>query len=489
MKDRAPNAPGRPALPMPPGTPRLVRIDAAASWDAGGHSPGRVSLLVDNGSPDGLEVLANATPEEVDAHPDARRATRLDLADHVLLPGLVNAHTHLDLTHIGPVEWDPARPFNEWIDVILNGRLTDPNAIAASVRAGAELAIAGGTVAVGDIAGVVAGQASLAAAEPLADSGLHGVSFVEFFAIGPRMEANLERAGGVMRSRDPDLARGRLRLGIQPHAPYSAQRDAYQRAIEWAAERSLPLSTHLAETPIEREFIARGTGLQKAFLERLGAWHPSLLDEYAKGLHPVEHLEPILRAAADAGRPFLVAHANDATDRAIEILSETRTRVVYCPRSSAYFGAERHFGPHRYRDMLDAGVPVCLGTDSVVNITDRTLGVGPSDEGGFCGRTSGRLSILDEMRLLFQRDGTDPHTLIRMGTTNALSALGESALAETAFRLGGASGSADATSSPLAILAVPVRSGLVGRDAVAAGLETDAPPISIVTRILPVSQQ
>ncbi|MCA9289208.1 MAG: amidohydrolase family protein [Phycisphaerales bacterium] len=488
MKDRAPNAPARPALPLPPGTPRLVRIDAAASWDSAGISPGRVSLLVDNESPDRLEVLANATPEEVDAHPGAKHATGLDLADHVLLPGLVNAHTHLDLTHIGPVDWDPARPFNEWIDIILNGRLTDPDAIAASVRGGAALAIAGGTVAVGDIAGVVAGQASLAAAEPLGDSGLHGVSFVEFFAIGPRMEANLERARGVVRSRDPDLRPGRLRLGIQPHAPYSAQRDAYRRAIEWAGERGLPLSTHMAETPIEHEFIARGTGLQKAFLERLGAWHPSLLDEYAKGLHPVEHLEPILRAAGDAGRPFLVAHVNDATDRAIEILAETRTRVAYCPRSSAYFGAERHFGPHRYRDMLDAGVPVCLGTDSVVNITDGTLGVGTADDQGVCGAVSGRLSVLDEMRLLYRRDGADPVTLVCMGTSEGLPAVGDVHLSEQHFQLGGGP-RGNSQGRPLAILGVPVRSGLRGRDAVVRALESDAPPISILTRILPVSQQ
>lgn len=105
--------------------------------------------------------------------------------------------------------------------------------------------------------------------------------------------------------------------------------------------------------------------------------------------------------------PFLVAHVNDADDAAIRTLAHTRASVVYCPRASAYFAADRRFGPHRYRDMLTAGVRVALGTDSVVNLD-----------------TPDRISILDEMRLLHRRDATDARTLLTMATVNGAAALG-----------------------------------------------------------------
>lgn len=103
---------------------------------------------------------------------------------------------------------------------------------------------------------------------------------------------------------------------------------------------------------------------------------------------------------------MLVAHVNDATDEAIGILAGSRATVVYCPHASEYFGAHRHFGPHRYRDMLAAGVRVALGTDSIVNL--------PDGDG---------LSVLEEMRLLYRRDGTRPELLLGMATVNGGAAV------------------------------------------------------------------
>ena len=108
-----------------------------------------------------------------------------------------------------------------------------------------------------------------------------------------------------------------------------------------------------------------------------------------------------------AGR-FTVAHVNDADDGAIETLARTGASVVYCPRASAYFGAPGHFGPHRYREMLDAEIPVALGTDSAVNLPEPLTSLG----------------VLEEMRLLHARDGTAAATLLRMGTVHGATALG-----------------------------------------------------------------
>jgi cytosine/adenosine deaminase-related metal-dependent hydrolase len=121
--------------------------------------------------------------------------------------------------------------------------------------------------------------------------------------------------------------------------------------------------------------------------------------------------------------PFLVAHVNDCDDAAIRTLARTGTSVAYCPRASAYFGAERHFGPHRYRDMLGAGINVALGTDSIVNLPESAVG-------------AAGMSILDEMRFLYRRDGTDPRVLLGMGTVNGARALGLPADA-FAFGVGG----------------------------------------------------
>jgi len=104
---------------------------------------------------------------------------------------------------------------------------------------------------------------------------------------------------------------------------------------------------------------------------------------------------------------------NDADDAAIGMLACTRTTVAYCPRASDYFGATRSFGPHRYREMISAGINVALGTDSLVNLpTAAALAA------------NGGMSILDEMRYLYRRDHTDPVTLLKMGTLNGAQALG-----------------------------------------------------------------
>ena len=87
--------------------------------------------------------------------------------------------------------------------------------------------------------------------------------------------------------------------------------------------------------------------------------------------------------------------------------------IAYCPRASAYFGADQHFGSHRYRDFIAAGLTVALGTDSVINLP--AASVIPDGSG---------LSILEEMRFLHARDGDDPLALLAMGTIHGARVLG-----------------------------------------------------------------
>src|SRR5690606_3253336 len=129
----------------------------------------------------------------------AATARRIDRRRSVIVPGLVNAHTHLDLTHLGPSPHDPADGFMAWVDRIRAGRLAGDAEIEASVALGARLSRRGGVVAVGDIAGAPAGRCSLAPLRALRASGLIGTSYLEYFGIGRGEAGAKERVEGVIR--------------------------------------------------------------------------------------------------------------------------------------------------------------------------------------------------------------------------------------------------------------------------------------------------
>jgi cytosine/adenosine deaminase-related metal-dependent hydrolase len=320
-----------------------------------------------------------------------------------LIPGLVNAHTHLDLTHIGPQPHDPGAGFGPWVDMIRARRHLREDLIAQSVKSGIDLSLRAGVVAVGDIAGAPGGMPNLTPLRTLAGSTMRGVSYLEFFGIGTTMEVARTRVDE--RVREAGTGATRMRFGVQPHAPNTVDVRLFEWVTEIAAARGLMVATHLAETPEERDFVGRAKGPQREFLERLGIWDDSILEFIGRGLHPVQHLKDVLAKAR-----LTAAHVNDADDAAIAVLARTQTSVAYCPRASAYFDAERHFGPHRYQEMLKAGINVAMGTDSIVNLPQ------DADVRG--------LSILDEMRFLSRRDGADPRALLRMGTLNGAAALG-----------------------------------------------------------------
>ena len=399
-----------PILPAQPLLPGVRRYEADAAFDARGLVAAPISLLVEVTQTGRAVALAAGLPEEVGRHPAASQASALALAGHVLLPGLVNAHTHLDLTHLGPMEHDPQDGFVAWVDRVRSGRRQDDSEIARSVRLGVELCLAGGTVAVGDIAGAPAGRPTIAPLRALREGPLAGVSFVEFFAAGALRDRSLARLERFLEQHEGELTPGsRVRAGLQPHAPNTVEPDAYERAVQVARRYGLALCTHLAETVEERRFIGDAEGPQRELLERIGAWEGRLLGVYGRGLHPIDHLAPILQRA-----PFIVAHVNDCPDdERLAILARAGVSVAYCPRASAYFGAPQRFGPHRYREMLAAGINVCLGTDSIVNLPPQAT---QASRGG--------MSVLDEMRFLLHRDGADARTVLAMGTTHGARALG-----------------------------------------------------------------
>lgn len=393
-------------------TPRRVRYDAAAIAcpRLGAVAPG--ALLVELDGADGPTLLAAGRPADLDARPDLPPPDETAACPgEVLIPPLVNAHTHLDLTHVGPRPHDPADGFAAWIDAIRAARLQDDDAIAASVDVGIRRSLAGAVVAVGDIAGCPGSRQTAAPFRQLARSGLMGVSYLEYFGIGLEGAASsAERLSGFLIEHAAEI-RGvpDVTFGFSPHATNTIDLDLYDWTLACARQRGTPICTHLAESIEERRFIADAEGPQRAFLERLGVWHPSILRHIGRGRHPVAHLAPFLDRASAEGVPVLCAHVNDCPDDALDVLARSGTSVAYCPRASAYFGTHADFGPHRYADMLAYGINVCLGTDSVVN----------------CGPIGAeRITPFDDMKVLFERDGADPLLLLEMATTNGARALG-----------------------------------------------------------------
>ncbi|MFG0306490.1 MAG: amidohydrolase family protein [Phycisphaerales bacterium JB040] len=386
-----------------------LRLDAACVADADrSFSPGTLVLgLTGNGEDARSRVLYAGPPESLPAHLHSVART-IRLPGSTLLPAFANAHTHLDLTGLGPRPYDPeTESFDRWLSMIVRDRPTEPERVYEAVELGLRLSLAGGVVAVGDIAG----QTSTPRIEPfraMRASPVRGVSFLEYFAIGAGetrgfrgIRESLEAHAEDLAIEDPSLAR----LGVQPHAPYSVSARAYED-LAGLLPAHTPRSTHAAETLAEREFIARGTGPQRDFLHTLGVWDDSILETLGQGDSPIRHLEPILRSS---GSPWLIAHANDTSDEDIRILAESGASVAFCPRSHRYFGHLRDLPAHRWPDMLGAGVAACLGTDSIVNLD-----------------TPDRITPLDDARLLSRegRDAATPETLLRMITQNPARALG-----------------------------------------------------------------
>jgi len=386
------------SISTPSGQRILIRAGAIMDGCAHAHIPGCL-LVRCSKRPGGIELIVEAVAAHIEPGSDMHI---VDMPGDLLMPALVNAHCHLDLTSVGP----QPRPsqFHDWLATVRSLRPQEPAQIRASVQQGIELSLAGGVVAVGDIAGSTRTGPSLVPWRTLRDSPLEGVSFLEFFSIGKGSQQRLDGLERVLEEAGCD----RSMLGLQPHAPYSVNLAGYARAIELARRYKLPLATHLAESIEERSFIVRGTGPQRVLLQTLGLWDYQELTHIGLGKHPIVHLSGALAQAR-----WLIAHANDCPDEALDPLAETGARVVYCPRAHDYFGLERTLGAHRYRDMLEWGICVCLGTDSIVNLPPESARA-----------PGGRISVFDEARVLYRRDRTDPTLLVRMMTTNGAEALG-----------------------------------------------------------------
>ena len=271
--------------------------------------------------------------------------------DAAIMPGLVNAHTHLELSWMrGQVPPAPSMP--QWVERLLALRQTAGHDPADPIVEAIREVRAAGTALVGDITN------TFAAYEPLADSDLSAAIFRELLGFSV---TDPEAAVAATRHEIEALTPiAWLRPSIVPHAPYSVS-PSLLRAIA-AASANERVSIHLGESAEELEFLRSGTGAWRHLLERLGVWTGAWI---APGTSPVDYIA----AHGLVNERLLAVHCVQLTDPELATLAAAGATVVTCPRSNRWTGA----GLPSVERFYASGVRVAVGTDSLSSVEDLNL--------------------------------------------------------------------------------------------------------------------
>ena len=308
----------------------------------------------------------------------------LDLGEQILMPGLINAHCHLDYTMLrGTIA--PARSFSDWIRAINaeKAKLTDQDYID-SINAG------------------------------FAEARRFGTTTIVNLTAFPKLIAAIEEPlrtwwfGELIDVRDPDEAekiadeaveflKSASRWGLAPHAPFTASRRLYARCEEIARRENIPLTTHLAESREEMEMFRDATGAAFEFLKSIG--------RPMKDCGEVTPFSLFVRTRM-IDRRWIIAHLNELDDSDFDLLAGApKFHIAHCPRSHAFFG-HAPFALDRLRSL---GFNICLGTDSLASNSD--------------------LSLFAEMRELVRKEPwLSPHEVVAMATLNGAQAIGQPGL-------------------------------------------------------------
>ncbi|MCL6504898.1 MAG: amidohydrolase family protein [Pirellulales bacterium] len=284
-----------------------------------------------------------------------RNEPAADLGDVALLPGLVNAHTHLEFSSLDSPLGEAGLSMAEWIRLVVNYRRAQASPVEAC-RRGLDESWRCGVRWLGEIA--TAGWQ----AEPFERSRLAGVVFAELLGPTERdIEPQLERARGHLQGQL--RSHGHWRAGIAPHAPYTVHPELFARSVELAEAHGVPLAFHLAESTEELEYLRDGTGPLRDLLEARGVWQPGAIPP---GTRPSDYLRQMARLPRS-----IIVHGNylDQQEHSWLAAHADRMALVYCPRTHARFG----HAPYPLAKLLAQGICVALGTDSRASNPDLNL--------------------------------------------------------------------------------------------------------------------
>ncbi|MFL5469687.1 MAG: amidohydrolase family protein [Gemmatimonadaceae bacterium] len=294
-----------------------------------------------------------------------------DLGDAILLPGLINTHTHLELTAMRGFLEDCR--FAEWIDRLRQSRneILDTPLLLDSARLGIIEGLEAGITSYADTC------SSGVALYAMRELGVRGIMYQEVFGPDPSQAEiamqDLEDRIGKLGAEQTDL----VSLGVSPHAPYTVSDPLYAAAAKFARSLRLPLAMHIAESEPEHDLVTKGTGDFAARWTRRG------IPATRRARSPIALLEKHDALGSDA----LLIHCVRVDDADIATIARHDCSVAHCPASNAKFG----HGIAPLLPLVDAGVRVGIGSDSVAS--------------------NNRMDILDEARLavLIHRAATTRH--------------------------------------------------------------------------------
>jgi cytosine/adenosine deaminase-related metal-dependent hydrolase len=304
-----------------------------------------------------------------------------DLGESILLPGLVNAHCHLDYTTLrGRIT--PKESFADWIRAINaeKAKLTEEDYIE-SIRAGFSEAVRFGTTTIANLTAFP--RLIGAITEP-----------IRTWWFGELIDVRNPGDAEEIVEEAVEALRAAKRWGLAPHAPFTASARLYARCEDIAARAAVPLTTHLAESRDEMEMFRDGTGRAFEFLKEIG-----------RSMEDCGHETPLslfLRNRTAPGR-WIVAHLNELDAADFDLLANApKFPIVHCPRSHTFFGHE----PFALERLHALGFNVCLGTDSLASNSD--------------------LNLFSEMRELIRKHpAVSPRQALEMATINGARALSQ----------------------------------------------------------------
>lgn len=315
----------------------------------------------------------------------------------VIMPGLVNAHTHLEFSDLEAPLGEPGIEFTQWIGEVIKFRFGSERVKKPEgIRMGLEQSIGHGVVAIGEIA------TAPVVLEDYQSPLLCPMALRVFFeqlgsddAMVEQKVAELEQFFAHAKTRSLSNRANQVVAAISPHAPYSVGDSLLDELTALGVKKQASVAMHIAETLAEREFVESKTGPFREMLTSMGVWRSKAYGKY-------ESILAILGKLSECDSS-LVVHGNYLNGRELDFIAAHRAKmsIVFCPRTHAYFNHARY----PLEEMLERGINVAVGTDSRASNPD--------------------LDLSQELVEIHRRHpDVAPETILQMGTVNGASALG-----------------------------------------------------------------